>query len=103
MTSIAPHAHYAIQLVMGAPTGLRVQFGRRGEWQPCAAALVPARAVHTIDVRECDISVVLFIEPETPEGKALPARLQGGLELLDADIAMVFTKRLERAWRIEKS
>jgi len=103
VTSIAPHAHYAIQLVMGAPTGLRVQFGRRGEWQPCAAALVPARAVHTIDVRECDISVVLFIEPETPEGKALSARLQSGLELLDADIAMVFTKRLERAWRIEKS
>ena len=70
---------------MGAPTGLRVQFGRRGEWQPCAAALVPSRAVHTVDVSACDISVVLLIEPATPEGKALSARLQGGLELLDAD------------------
>jgi len=44
------------------------------------------------------MSVVLLIEPETPEGKALSARLQGGLELLDADIAAVSAKRLERAW-----
>jgi len=43
--SIAPHAHYAIQLVIDATAGLRVQFGRRGEWQPCAAALVPWRAI----------------------------------------------------------
>ena len=87
---------------MGAPTGLRVQFGRRGEWQPCAAALVPSRAVHTVDVSACDISVVLLIEPATPEGKALSARLQGGLELLDADILAVAAKRLERAWRVDR-
>jgi AraC family transcriptional regulator len=100
---IAPHSHYAIQLVIGAPTGLRVQFGRNGPWQSCAAALVPSRATHSIDVNDCDMSAVLFIEPETPEGKALSARLQGQLELLDADQVAVGAKRLERAWRIEKS
>lgn len=42
--AVAPHAHYAIQLVMGAPQGLRVQFGRNGPWQACAAALIPSRA-----------------------------------------------------------
>ena len=88
---------------MGAPSGLRMQFDRRGEWQSCAAALVPSRAVHTIDVSACDISVVLFIEPETPESKALSARLQGGLELLDADTTAVSAKRLERAWRVDRS
>ena len=40
-TPIAPHSHYAIQLVIGAPSGLRVQFGRQGPWQSCAGALVP--------------------------------------------------------------
>ena len=100
---ISPHGHYAIQLVIGAPTGLRVQFGRRGEWQPCAAALVPSRAVHSIDVSGCDISLVLFIEPETPEGKALSARLQGRLELLDADTVAASAEQLERAWRVERS
>lgn len=101
--SIAPHSHYAIQLAIGVPSGLRVQFGRQGAWQDCAAALVPSRAVHTIDVKACDMSVVLFIEPETAEGKALTARLQGGLELLDADSVTVAARRLERAWRLERS
>ena len=100
---IEPHSHYAIQLVLGIPAGLRVQLGRHGEWQACAAALVPSRAVHTIDVNDCEMSAVLFIEPETPEGKALATRLQNGLELLDPDAAAVTAKRLERAWRVEKS
>lgn len=100
---IEPHSHYAIQLVLGAPTGLRVQLGRHGEWQACAAALVPSRAVHSIDVNDCDMSIVLLIEPETPEGKALATRLRDGLELLDPDMMAVTAKRLERAWRVEKS
>ena len=100
---VAPHAHYAIQLVLGVPSGLRVQFGRHGEWQACAAALVPSRATHSIDVNACAMSVVLFIEPETPEGKALAARLQGRLELLDADAIRVAANRLEQAWRVEAS
>jgi AraC family transcriptional regulator len=100
---IAPHSHYAIQLAIGSPSGLRVQLGRHGEWQSCVAALVPSRATHTIDVRDCEMSAVLFIEPETPEGKALAARLQGGLELLDAAAASVAANRLERAWRVEGS
>jgi AraC family transcriptional regulator len=101
--AISPHSHYAIQLVLGAPTGLRVQFGRRGEWASCAAALVPSRATHTIDVNGCDMSVVLFIEPETPEGKALTARLQGRIELLDAQAVSAAATRLEQAWRVERS
>lgn len=101
--AISPHSHYAIQLVMGLPAGLRVQFGQRGEWVPCGAALIPSRASHSIDVNDCDISVVLFIEPETAEGKALTSRLQGRLEVLDAATVPAAAKRLEQAWRVERS
>jgi AraC-like DNA-binding protein len=100
---IAPHSHYAIQLVIGAPAGLRVQFGRHGQWQSCAAALIPSRAVHSIDVSECEMSLVLFIEPETPEGKALSTRLQGKLEVLDPQTVAAGAERLQRAWRVERS
>lgn len=100
---IAPHSHYAIQLAIGVPDGLRVQLGRHGEWQSCAAALFPSRATHTIDVNGCDMSVVLFIEPETPTGKALAERLKGGLELLDADTVNDAAQRLAQAWRVERS
>jgi len=98
-----PHSHYAIQLVIGAPDGLRVQLGRNAPWQPCLAALVPSRATHTIDVLECQWSAVLFIEPETADGRALSRRLNGQPEILDADMVAVAAKRLERAWRTVKS
>jgi AraC-like DNA-binding protein len=100
--AISPHSHYAIQLAFGAPSGLRVQFGRHGQWQSCAGALIPSRATHSIDVNDCDWNAVLFVEPETAAGKALTARLQGKLELLDAEAIAVAAKRLERAWRIEE-
>jgi AraC-like DNA-binding protein len=100
---VAPHAHYAIQLVVGAPSGLRVQFGRHGAWQPCAAALIPSRATHSIDVDACGWSAVLFVEPETAEGRALTARLQGAPECLDATAVAGGVARLERAWRHEQT
>jgi AraC-like DNA-binding protein len=100
---ISPHAHYAIQLVIGVPSGLRVQFGRYGQWQACPAALIPSRATHSIDVNDCEWSAVMFIEPETREGKALSSRLQGGLEVLDVELVSSGAKRLERAWRTDKS
>ena len=101
--AIEPHAHYAIQLVIGAPDGLRVQFGRRGDWQQAAAALVPSRATHTIDVSACDWSAVVFIEPETHEGRALAARLQGQPELLGADTVQAIAPSLARAWRVDRN
>jgi AraC family transcriptional regulator len=101
--SIAPHSHYAIQLALGAPSGLRVQIGRGGPWQPCAAALIPSRATHSIDVNGCDWSTVLFIEPETAEGRALTDRLQGKLEVIPADSVAMVVGRLEQAWRVDRS
>jgi AraC family transcriptional regulator len=100
---IAPHAHYAIQLVAAPPPGLLLQFGRRGDWQPCAGALIPSRATHSIDLSQCGMSAVLFIEPETPAGRALTQRLQGGMELLDAAAVAAFVGRLDQAWRVERS
>ena len=100
---VPPHSHYAIQLVIGAPTGLRVQFGRLGEWRSCAAALVPSRATHGIDVTDCEWSAVLFVEPETAEGKALSARLDGAPEVLDAALISVHARRLDEAWRVAQS
>lgn len=100
--AIAPHAHYSIQIAFGHPDGLRVQMGH-GAWQPCAAAIIPSRARHSIEVTGCQWSGVLFVEPETPQGRALTARLGGGMELLPAAIAGSLTQRLERAWRVEQS
>ena len=100
--AVPPHAHYAIQLVVGFPSGLRVQFGRQGEWRDCAAALVPSRATHGIDVSACHWSAVLFIEPETSQGRALATRLKGAPELIDGATLAADMARLDRAWRVER-
>jgi AraC family transcriptional regulator len=101
--AISTHAHYAIQVVLGSPDGLRVQLGSRGLWESCAGAVIPSRASHSIDVRDCEWSTVIFVEPETPEGKVLTARLNGKLESLAADEVGVVARRLGRAWRTEQS
>jgi AraC family transcriptional regulator len=101
--AIDPHSHYAIQLVTGTPTGPRVQFGRREAWQEAPAALIPSRATHSIDVAGCRMSVVIFIEPETAEGRALGARLQGRPEIVDEAALASAVARLEEAWRTQAS
>lgn len=98
--SIAPHAHYSIQIAFGFPSGLRVQMGQ-GPWTPCGAAIIPSRATHSIDTNDCEWGGVLFVEPETPEGRALTARLNGTMELLSVTDATELTGNLERAWRAE--
>lgn len=101
--SIAPHAHYAIQIAIGAPGGLKVQDGRRGEWTPCAGAIVPSRTVHSIDVTACDWSTVVFVEPESPEGKALSARLDRRVQWLPPQSLADHAAKLGHAWRATKS
>lgn len=101
---VAPHAHYAIQVVAGAPSGLRVQDGRRGEWTSCAAAIVPSRTVHSIDVTGCDWTCVLFVEPETTVGRALSARLHDRrVEPLEASVVAGPLAALGDAWREQRS
>jgi AraC-like DNA-binding protein len=100
---IAPHSHYAIQLAIGMPSGLRVQFGRRGAWQPCAAALIPSRATHSIDVADTGWSAVLFVEPETPQGRGLSARLAGSPLCFERETLSSAIARLEHAWRVEQT
>lgn len=100
--AIDTHSHYAIQLAIGAPSGLKVQFGRKGALTACVGALIPSGAPHTIDVNDCEWTAVLFVEPETTEGKALTALLDGKACYLEPDAVLASASRLKSAWRSEK-
>jgi AraC-like DNA-binding protein len=101
--SIARHAHYSIQIAFGQPSGLRVQTDGHGPWEPCAAAIIPSRTRHSIDVTDCAWSAVLFVEPETLAGRALTIRLNGKTEFLPASSTGAMAQKLEHAWRVERS
>lgn len=99
---ITPHSHYAIQIAMGEPPGLRAQVGRNGPWAEAAGVIIPARTTHTIDVSRCDWNVVMFIEPETLRGRALTARLNGKGEMMPPERVAPFMAAMGKAWRIDR-
>lgn len=101
--TIQPHAHYAIQIAVGAPDGLLVQDGRRGQWTPCAGAIVPSRTVHSIDVTACEWSTVIFVEPETAAGRALTKRTERRVQFLTFEDLSGTLPALEKAWREAKN
>lgn len=88
--------------MVGAPSGLKVRFGRHGVATECAGALIPSKAPHTIDVDDCEWTAVLFVEPETTEGRALTALLAGQARHLAPEAVQAPAARLERAWRIDR-
>jgi AraC family transcriptional regulator len=73
--SVTPmHAHYAIQIGFGIEPGIRFRTDERGEWIAYGAAIIPTRQPHTMDATCVPGNAVIFIEPETPEGRALAGR-----------------------------
>ena len=68
---VPPHAHYAIQIVFGSVPGVRLRRDEREEWASYDAAIIASRQPHSMDARAMPYNAVLFVEPETREGRAL--------------------------------
>ena len=80
------HAHYAIQIVFGSEPGVRLRTSDRDEWREYGGAIVPSRQPHTMDASRMTINAVLFVEPETREGRALTELyLRDGIAALPHD------------------
>ncbi|HEV3050881.1 MAG TPA: AraC family transcriptional regulator [Longimicrobium sp.] len=91
---IPPHEHHAIQISIGldGPIGLREV---DGEWQVFPGGMVAPDVPHQLDAMGA-LQVVLFVDPETHEGRWLrrairspiteipPARLQASIPALRA-------------------
>jgi AraC-like DNA-binding protein len=69
------HRHHCVHLVMAVHGTLRIRGGSRQRWRCCGAALVRADAAHEVDARDATV-LIAFIEPESPLGAALCARIE---------------------------
>jgi len=77
---VPAHAHYAIQIAFGSEPGIRFGAGEQDAWTEYAGAIIPSRQPHAMDVTRVAANVVLFVEPETRQGRALTERwLQHGI------------------------
>lgn len=76
--AVPEHSHYAIQIVFGSAPGVRLRPSEREPWTAYDGAIVASRQPHTMDGTVVPLNAVLFVEPETHEGRALAERwLQG--------------------------
>lgn len=94
------HAHYAIQVAFGLEPGIRFRGDERDPWTEYGGAIIPSRQPHTMDATVVNGNAVIFVEPETREGRALSERyLGGGITALPDDLLAATVPALFAAWR----
>jgi AraC family transcriptional regulator len=65
------HSHYAIQVAFGREWGIGFRTSAREPWTEYGGALIPSRQPHSMDPTRMTANAVMFVEPETPEGRVL--------------------------------
>jgi AraC-like DNA-binding protein len=68
------HAHYAIQIAFGMEHGIRFRTRDDEPWTEYGGAIIPSRQPHSMDAMHVQANAVLFVEPETREGRAIAER-----------------------------
>jgi AraC family transcriptional regulator len=86
-TGLVPtHSHYAIQIAFGSVPGLKFRSSENDEWRAYTGAMIPSRQPHSMDATSMPMNAVMFVEPETSEGRALDERhLAGGIAEMPAE------------------
>lgn len=97
------HAHYALQVAFGDEPGIGFRAHDREEWTTYGGAIIPSRQPHTMDVRSVRSNAVLFVEPETREGRAITERwLRDGIAAIPDDVLAGPVRELFATWREER-
>ncbi|HYC52189.1 MAG TPA: AraC family transcriptional regulator [Gemmatimonadaceae bacterium] len=92
------HAHYAIQLAFGFEHGIGFRTGEPEPWTRYGGAMIPSRQPHSMDATTVSGNAVMFVEPETREGRVLHERyLETGIAEMPPE-ALAVTQRIVAAW-----
>jgi AraC family transcriptional regulator len=74
-SAIVPlHAHYATQVAFGSEHGIRFRPNEDAPWSAYDGVVIASRQPHSMDSSHGPLNAVLFVEPETREGRALAER-----------------------------
>ncbi len=100
-TGVIPlHAHYAIQITVGSEPGVRFRTSDREDWTEYHGAILPSRQPHSMDATRVRANAILFVEPETREGRALTELyLRDGIAALPDAVLTQAALALHAAWR----
>jgi AraC-like DNA-binding protein len=97
---VPSHAHYAIQIGFGSEPGIGFRASEREPWTSYDGVVIASRQPHGMDSTVVPLGAVIFVEPETREGRALQERFgaAGISALSDADLSEV-RPALFSAWQ----
>ncbi|HJQ54632.1 MAG TPA: AraC family transcriptional regulator [Gemmatimonadaceae bacterium] len=98
------HSHYAIQVAFGSERGIRFRGSDRNAWSEYEGAVISSRQPHTMDATAVPFNVVVFVEPETREGRALAERYlqQSGIASVPEDVLGEARDALFEAWHDQR-
>jgi AraC family transcriptional regulator len=101
---IPMHAHYAIQIAFGAQRGIRFRLSDAEPWTEYDGVVIASRQPHSMDATQVAPMIVLFVEPETREGRVLAQRCgESGIAGLSAEEIAGVAEPLFKAWRDVRS
>lgn len=101
---VPEHAHYAIQIAFGSEPGIRFRTKERGDWIAYGGAIIPSRQPHAMDATVVRANAVLFIEPETREGRALAEHyLRDGIAAVPDAVLADAAPAVFAAWYEQRS
>lgn len=96
---VPPHAHHAIQIVFGRDANIQLRTSEKDDWSEYPVAIIPSRQPHTLDATSASYGVVVLIEPETNEGRAITELyLQSGIASIDDASITSLIQALFDAW-----
>src|SRR5689334_12587689 len=98
------HSHYAIQIGFGSTPGIRFRASEREDWTEHGGAIIASRQPHMMDASQVPPSVVLFVEPETRQGRALTELyLKDGIAALPDDRLREVAPPVFSAWQNDRT
>jgi AraC-like DNA-binding protein len=98
------HSHYAIQIAFGSEPGVRFRRSEREEWTSYDGVVIASRQPHSMDASHVPKIAVLFVEPETREGRALSERFgSDGIAALPVEMFADVRDALFASWLGERT
>ncbi len=92
------HAHQAIQLVVASAGCHGVRADETDPWGTYSVAAIASRQPHSLDVTGSDYGAVIFVEPETREGRSIARRFSdsGIVEAGDPGVREIADEMFDR-------
>lgn len=98
------HAHYAIQVAFGVQHGIKFRTADSEPWTEYDGVVISSRQPHSMDATSVPYHAVIFIEPETREGRALSERFKrSGITALPAELVAEAGPALFARWQGERT